>query len=107
MPERSALAQGVQVGVEATPGTNVAADKKFVSIGIEPSMQIDMQRFRPMGQKYASILVPGKEWVEADISGVGSYTELIYLCASCLASPAAPTTVDVTARQWDFAPASS
>lgn len=107
MPERSALTQGVQVGVESVPGTNVAADKKFTSIGIEPSASVDMTRFRPMGQKYPSMIVPGKEWVEADITGVGSYTELIYLLASCLVAPGAPTTVDTTGRKWTFAPAAA
>jgi hypothetical protein len=107
MAERSALTQGVQVGVEATPGTNVAADKKFVSIGIEPSGSIDMQRFRPMGTKFATIVTPGKEWVEADIEGVGTYTELTYLFASCFVAPSAPTTVDTSARRWTFSPASS
>lgn len=107
MPERSALTQGVQVGVEVTPGTNVAANKKLISIGIEPAMSMDMQRFRPMGQKFTSILIPGKEWVEADLSGRGSYTELLYPLSSVLVAPGAPTTVDTTARRWDFVPSST
>lgn len=106
MPERSALTQGVQVGVEATPGTNVAANKKLISIGIEPAISMDMQRFRPMGQKFASIITPGKEWVEADLSGAGTYTELLYPLASVLVAPGAPTVVDVNARRWDFQPSS-
>lgn len=107
MPERSALTQGVQVGVEAVPGTNVAANKKLISIGIEPAMQMDMQRFRPMGQKFTSILIPGKEWVEADLTGRGSYTELLYPFSSVLVSPGVPATVDTTAKRWDFVPSST
>lgn len=107
MTERSALTQGVQVGVEATPGTNVAANKKLISIGIEPSGQVDIQDFRPMGSKFRTTVVPNKEWVEADLSGVGSYSELLWLLASCLVNPAAPTTVDTTARLWTFEPAAS
>lgn len=107
MPERSSLTQGVQIGVEVTPGTNVAASKKFISIGIEPAVNVDMQRFRPMGQKYASIEVPGKEWVEADINGVGSYTELTYMFSSVLVSPGAPAVSDTTAQTWTFTPAAS
>lgn len=60
-----------------------------------------------MGQKYASIEVPGKEWVEADVNGVGSYTELIYVFAGCLVSPGAPAVSDTTAQTWTFTPAAS
>lgn len=107
MPERSSLTQGVQVGVETTPGTAVAANKKFISIGIEPAVSVDMQRFRPMGQKFASIITPGKEWVEADLSGRGTYTEIIYPLSSVVVSPGAPAVTDTTAQTWTFSPASS
>jgi hypothetical protein len=105
MPERSALTQGVQVGVETTPGTGVAANKSLSTIGIEPSVSVDMQVFRPMGQKYAGVVTPGKEWVEADIEGRGSYTELVYLLSSILTTTT-PTTVETSGRLWTFTPAS-
>jgi len=105
VPERSSLTQGVQVGVEATPGTAVAANKKFISIGITPAIQMDPNRFRPMGQKFASIVVPGKEWVEASIEGVGSYTELTWFFASVFKDPGAPSTVDTSGKKWTFSPA--
>jgi hypothetical protein len=103
--ERSALTQGVQVGVETTPGTAVAANRLLNTISIEPSMSVDMNKLRPLGQKFPSIITPGKEWVEADVSGVGSYTELIYIFSGLLAQ-ATPTTVGGTGRQWQFNPAS-
>jgi hypothetical protein len=107
MPERSSLTQGVQVGIETVPGTNVAANKKFVSIGITPAVQMDPMEFRPMGSKYNTIVTPGKEWVEADIEGIGSYTELLWFFSSLIAAPGAPTTVDTSARKWAFESASS
>lgn len=107
MPERASIAQGVQIGVESTPGTNVAANKQLQSIGISAAVQMEPQRFRPMGSKFATIIVPGKEWVEAEIEGVGSYSELLHLFASCLVSPGAPATLDTTARKWTFSPANS
>lgn len=107
MPERSALTQGVQVGVEATPGTNVAANKKFISIGIEPAVQMDPMRFRPMGTKFNTVVTPGKEWVEADLSGVGSYSELLWLLSSVVVAPGAPTTVDTSGRRWTFVSAAA
>jgi hypothetical protein len=60
-----------------------------------------------MGSKFATILVPGKEWVEAEIEGVGSYSELLHLFSSCLVAPGAPTTVDTSARKWTFSPANN
>lgn len=107
MAERSSLTQGVQVGVEATPGTNVAANKKFISVGITPAVQMDPMQFRPMGSKYNTIVTPGKEWVEADIEGIGSYTELLWFFSSLIQNPAAPTTVDGTGRKWTFTSAPS
>jgi hypothetical protein len=107
MPERSALAQGVQVGVETTPGTNVAANKKFNSIGIDAGIETEMQGFRAFGNKYKTILVEGKEWTEGELTGSPTYDELTYLFASCLVSPGAPSTSDTTARTWTFNPATS
>ena len=105
MPERSALTQGVQVGVEVTPGTSVAANKLLNSVGIEPSVSVDMNRFRPMGQKFASIIVPGKEWVEADLTGVGTYSELMYMFASCLTTATPVQQAATTAYKTTFTPA--
>jgi hypothetical protein len=105
--ERSSLTQSVQIGVEVTPGTSVAANKKFNSTGIEPAIQVDMQRFRPMGTKYATVEVEGKEWVEADINGVADYTEMTYLLSSLLVTPAAPAVTDVTAYTWTWTPSST
>jgi hypothetical protein len=107
MPERSALTQGIQVGVEATPGTGVAAGKQLTQVGFEPGIAVDMSTFRPMGTKYQTVVVPGKEWTEFDLSGVGSYSELLYVFSSCLFAPGAPSTIDTSARKWDFNPASA
>lgn len=107
MPERAALTQGVQVGVESTPGTNVAANKQLVSIGISSAVQMEPQRYRPMGSKFATIVVPGKEWQEADIDGVGSYSELLWILSSVLKDPGSPATVDTSAKKWTFSPANA
>lgn len=107
MTERTTIAQVTQVGVESTPGTAVAANKLFLSSGISPAVKVDMQRFRPMGQKFPTVLVPGKEWVEAKLDGQGSYTELTYLFASLFTDPGAPTTVDTSARKYTYNPATS
>jgi hypothetical protein len=105
MPERASITQAVQVGVEAVPGTNVAANKLLNSMSLGPAVAVDMQRFRPQGQKFASIITPGKEWVTADVSGVGSYSEVIYALACLLKYQAPVQQAATTAYKWTVDPA--
>jgi hypothetical protein len=97
----------VQIGVEATPGTSVAANKKLLSIGIGPSVSVDPQRFRAMGNKYYTVVVPGKEWVEADLEGVGSYSELAYILAANIAAPTSAQQGATTAYKHTYVSATS
>ena len=71
MPERSAINQSCQLGVEVTPGTLVAAPKRLGSLSFALSPQGEYNTFRPSGQKYPSLSIMGKEWAEADLSGSG------------------------------------
>jgi len=103
MTERASIFQGVQIGVESTPGTSVAANKKLQSISIEPSIKAEVKTFRPMGSKFPAIAALGKEWSESKISGQPTYDELTYIFAS-LVSYAAPT--GTTEKTWTFAPMS-
>jgi hypothetical protein len=103
MPERSSISQGIQVGVESTSGTPVAANRRLRSIGIEPSPQANIDTFRPPGQKYAALTALGKEWMEAGLSGRPSYNELQYILGSVLGNTQISTPGGATtARQWDF-----
>lgn len=108
MAERSSLNQVVQIGVETVPGTAVAANKRLQSIGIEPSVSVDMDTFRPSGQKYAAITTLGKEWTEAPISGRASYTELVYLLSSVVNTAVITTPAGgTTSREWVFTSSST
>jgi hypothetical protein len=103
MAERSSLNQNVQIGVEATPGTPVAATKRLQSVGIEPSITVEKDNFRPIGSKFNALSTLGKEWAEAAITGRATYTELQYLLASVVNTPV--TTAPVAgATQWVFTP---
>lgn len=107
MAERSALNQSIQIGVESVPGTPVAAPIRLQAIGIEPNIEVEMDQFRPIGQKYRAITTLGKEWVTAAISGRGSYNELVYLFSSVIGTAAITTPVGATlARNWQFVPES-
>lgn len=106
MPERSTISQSVQIGVETTPGTAVAATKRLGSIGFNVGVQTEIASRRPIGQKFASLQVLGKEWSEAEIEGGPVYTELPYIFASLLSTPTVVQIMDgVTATgayRWTF-----
>jgi hypothetical protein len=105
MTERASVAQGLQFGVETTPGTAVPASKLLNSVALDPGIKVAMQDFRPTGQKYSSIVVPGKEWMEAKLSGVASYSELQYILTS-IGTFAAPVQQGATtAWKWTLIPA--
>lgn len=106
MPERSALSQVIQLGVETTEGTLIAANKLLQATMISPSLQAETSDFRPMGNKYRTLVIPGKEWVEADIEGLATYDELLYLFASLIGTPVT-TVVNTTGQQHVFTPNST
>lgn len=103
MAERSSLNQNIQIGVESTKGVAVAATKRLQSIGIEPSVSVETSQFRPIGSKFNALSVLGKEWVEAGISGRGTYTEIIYALSSVMTT-AVTSEVETGATQWTFTP---
>lgn len=106
MAERTSITQVVQLGVESVEGTAVAADKLLGAISISPSLQAETSDFRPQGYKYRTLVVPGKEWVEASLEGIGNFDELVYFLASLVGTPTI-TTVNTTGKQHVFTPSST
>lgn len=110
MPENSALTQVSQIGVEATPGTTVAANKLLQSIGFSFSAQISQRIFRPSGQKYGTVGSLGRDWTQIGVEGVPTFDEIIYPLSSLLGAGVV-TTPDATnapsARTWTFSPSST
>ncbi len=106
MPERSTISQAVQIGVEATPGTAVAASKRLGSVGFQIGAQIDTSAQRPTGQKYANLHVLNREWSEADIEGSPVYDEMQYLFSSLINTGTVAQIMDGTtatgAYRWVF-----
>lgn len=103
MPERASVFETCQIGVEVTPGTAVAATKKLASLDLQIMEQVDIKKFRPMGQKFNTVSAIGKEWTGLKLGGVPTYNELIYPFSS-LMETAAITTLNGTGRQWLFNP---
>lgn len=106
MAERSTINQSVQIGVEATPGTAVAASKRLQSMGFSIQPEVDISGLRPIGQKYPSLQILGKEWASADVDGSPCYTELPYAFASVLTAPTVTQVMDgattTGAYRWTF-----
>lgn len=94
--------QGIQIGVESTAGTAVAANKKLLATSIIPSPRVETKPFRAMGNKYASFATLNKEWAGLNIQGAPTYNEIVYLLSSLL-HYAAPTQQGATAAyKWTF-----
>lgn len=103
MPERASLLQTVQLGVESTPGTSVAADKRLLATSIEAGIEADIKLFRPQGQKFNTLGALGKETSGGDISGVLSYTDFVYLMAGAIAYAAPAQQAATAAYKWTAA----
>ncbi len=100
-PERSTIFTGVQIGVESTAGTAVAAGKKLLATSFELGSNPDISLFKPMGYKYNTIASLNREWAEGSISGQMSYTDLTYLLASVISNDT-PAVVGTTGREYIF-----
>jgi hypothetical protein len=105
MADRASVFEGVQLGVEATPGTVVAANRKLAALRIEPEVRAEVRTFRPLGNKFATVAAPSKEWTEAKLSGPVTYTEIVYLLSSVLGgtTPVSPVEAPNVYR-WLFQP---
>ena len=105
MAERQSTTQKVQIGFEATPGTIVPATKIIQSYRIDPGVKATLTPFTPTGFKAPTLIPLGQEMVEAKISGVATYSEIITLLNSLLVAPAAPTQIGTTGGYpWLFTP---
>lgn len=98
MPERATGNQATQIGVEVTPGTSVAANRKLKSIGIQLNPAGEVNVFRPQGSKLPTVLSVGKEWSAGSIAGQPVYDELSYLLASVI-DTSVDTVVNTTGQQ--------
>jgi hypothetical protein len=110
MAERSVLTQRVQLGLESTYGTAVAATKRLPSLEFTVGDNLETQRYRGSGYKIPTIVAPAREWAQGDAKGPITYTEIVYLLASALRTPPSPTQITPpsgTAYRWTFTPTSN
>jgi hypothetical protein len=106
MPERTVITELVQLGMEVTYGTGVAATKRLASMGFDLSPEFEATRIRPMGFKVDTIVAPIREWAGGDIVGYPTYNELPYVFESLLKTTTPSTTTGVTTWTWDWSTSS-
>src|SRR5512137_512260 len=106
MAERATVFQVVQIADETVYGTAPATGyKRLQSMGISPAIKTSVKTFRPSGKKFVTIASQGKEWGEAKVDGVPSYTELQYAFCSFL-NNTTPVLAGST-YTWTHTPASA
>jgi len=84
MPDNSKIFQNLQLGLETTPGTAVAADKLLLDMKIMTDMDGDIASFSPSGNRFQTIKQPNKEWGTAKVEGKAGYNTLTYIFQSLM-----------------------
>lgn len=103
MAERAAVTQGLQIGVETTPGTIVPANKTLLNLSLTPTASVQFNKFRPSGYKFATNEVPAKDMVQSKIDGLATYSEMVYLLSSLMSFAAPVQQTATTAYKWTHA----
>lgn len=100
--ERTSITQITQIALESTRGSYSSASnyRRLGGITIEPSIQAEVQSFRPTGYKWPTLTALNREWTEWSIGGEPTYTEIIYPLASIIKNVS--STAVNSARQWVF-----
>lgn len=103
MAERASVFEGVQLGVEATPGVAVAANRRLTALSVDLNPTVETDPFRPMGTKFDSLVIPGRDWSTFDAPGRLTYTESIYPLNSAFGTGVITTPAGGTlSREHDF-----
>ena len=102
MAERASIFEVAQLGVETTPGTSVAANRKLGATSIEPSINAGTTPLVVRGAKLPASVVLGKEWTTASIRGQASYTDIVYLLSSALSRVTPVQQGTSAAYKWTF-----
>lgn len=105
--ENAIIFQGLQLGVETTPGTAVSANKRLPCTNLEGfSIDIPTETFTPTGQKVAEDVVQGKGVSVANLAASPiSPNDIVYMLSSYLDQAVVTTPGGGTlSRDWLFVP---
>jgi len=104
MTDRAKVIEVVQFGLEATPGTAVAAPTNIRSMSVDTKIGGAAEFFRPDGHKFNTLSELNMEWTTWGVNGKPTYTEICWLLAAMFGNPApASSGVAVKTRVYDMA----
>jgi len=103
MALRASVFQHLNIGPEVTPGTLVSATKRLLDTRFSLNPNVPTQPFRPVGVKFNTDLTLEKEWSTGTFEGVLGFNDIVYILASALVVPSAPSGGG-TAKTWTFIP---
>lgn len=97
----------VQIGVETTAGTEVAANKRLMGLRLDPQAAVETQQHRPSGYKVPTVSSVVTEMTEADFEGPIDYKNIIYPLSSLFGKatttqPDATKAPNVYEHVWTF-----
>jgi hypothetical protein len=110
VPERSAVYQATQLGVESpsAPGTVVASNKRILDFTVNARPNTPVPTFHPQGSVAPTTNLAQKFWTSASLDGVIGYNSVIYILNSLLKTSAATTPAGATnQRLHTFLPATA
>lgn len=84
---RAVVQQQTQLGIETIAGTPVDANILLPATSFTTGMRPEISAFRPIGQKYVTMAALTREYTEASLGGIPSYTDLLFLLAGILCEP--------------------
>jgi hypothetical protein len=105
MAIRSSVNQVIQLGVETTPGSPVAASKLLQAFTWTLGAKPTTKQFRGTGRQYPSASAELMEYSSGKIAGPGDFNQLLYPISSVLGktSPVAHG-ASATAKDWIWTP---
>lgn len=97
----------VQVGLESTPGTSVAATSRLMGFSLGGNLN-DRVVVQPMDQR-ASLAAHSRGYTtgylwEDTLDGEATYEDIIYLLGWAIKGAITPSTVDTNAKKWLYTP---
>lgn len=105
MSVRSAIDNGIQIGDESTPGTQVAGDKKLTTLDIEWGPNLVVQEWRAAGRKYAGASVVHGIDMRGNWSAILDYNALVYPFGGYVGAVITTPSGGTNSRKWAITPA--
>lgn len=98
---RATQYQGIQFGIESTPGTQVPATRRLINMELIQTPQIPVKTVRYQGFKGAGGTQKGQRHTEAKFNGVMDYSLLPYLASLAWGSGGPVTANGGTTWRWN------